>query len=103
MSVIQIVLTSTWPFNKGQEVQKRFLEIQQEKGQSSVIKSIQYYYSPCKKGMKCRAYHEVEQGNLEEAMTFLVDFMTGFFVIDGYGYKIHMTVSGEDMAAAQSS
>jgi hypothetical protein len=53
--------------------------------------------------MKCRAYHEVEQGNLEEAMLFLVDFMTGFFVIDGYGYKIDMAASGEEMLAAQTS
>ena len=101
--IAQIVLTSTWPFNKGEEVQKRYLEIQQEKGESSAVKSIKYYYSPCKKGMKCRAYHEVDQENLGEAMNFLVDFMTGFFVIDGYGYKIHMAASGEEMLAAQSS
>lgn len=48
-------------------------------------------------------YHEVDQENLGEAMAFLVDFMTGFFVIDGYGYKIHMAASGEEMLAAQSS
>ena len=96
----QIVLTSWWPFGKGQDVQKRFNETNQEKGQSPAIKSIKYYYSPSKKGMKCRAYHEVEQGNLEEALGYLVDFMTGFFVIEGYGYKIDLAASGEEMIAA---
>jgi hypothetical protein len=99
--MVQIVITSWWPMTKAEEVQKKFLEISQEKGQSPAIKSSTMYISGCKAGWKNKSYNEVEQGNIEEALNFLADFMQGFNVIEGYSYKFGFAVTPEEIAAAQ--
>ena len=86
---------------KADEVQKKYLEISQEKGQSPAIKSSAMYLSGSKRGWKNTAYNEVEQGNVEEALTFLSEFLAGFNTIEGYSYKFSFAVSAEEIAAAQ--
>jgi len=99
--MVQLVITSWWPITKADEVQKKFLEISQEKGQSPAIESSNMYISPCKTGWMSRSYNNINQGKLEEALTFLATFMTGFNTIEGYGYKFSFAITPEEAAAAQ--
>ncbi len=68
---------------------------------SPAIKSSTMYISSCKRGWKNTSYNEVEQGNIEEALTFLSEFLAGFNTIEGYSYKFSFAVSAEELAAAQ--
>jgi hypothetical protein len=61
------------------------------------------WMAPCKKGMKSVTYNEIEQGKLDEALIYLANFMAGFNVIEGYGYKFDIMVSQQEMIAAQQA
>jgi hypothetical protein len=93
-----IVIYSWYPASKAQEVQTRFGEISEEKGQSSAIKSVRSYTSVGENGAQVAAYHEVEEGNIEEAIRFLSEFMSGFWSIDGYRYRFDFALSPAGIA-----
>jgi hypothetical protein len=88
-----IAIHSWYPFSKIQDVQIRLAEITEEKGTSDAIKSILSWSSATDKGFHAVAYHEVEEGNLEEAMNYLGEFMSGFWTIEGYTYRIDIALS----------
>ncbi|MHA2123345.1 MAG: hypothetical protein ACW990_19275, partial [Promethearchaeota archaeon] len=75
----------------------------QDLGAADFIKSNQMWMAPRKKGMKSVTYNEIEQGKLEEALAYLANFMGGFNVIEGYGYKFDIMVSQQEMLAAQQA
>ena len=96
----QIVIKSWCPLHKMSEAQETFARVSKEKGQTDSIKKVTFYYTVCKEGGKTVSYHDIEQGKLEEALTFLVDFMSGYHGLEGFSYEFTLAASQEDMAAA---
>lgn len=96
MPLAHIVIYSWYPFSKFQEVQSRLAEIVEEKGTSTAIKSITNFTSAGKKGVRVAAYHEIEDGKVEEALNYLGEFMSGFWTIEGYTYRFDFALSPED-------
>ena len=99
--MVYIVITSWWPLNKAQEISDIYNKQIQEMGTSDSIKSTAMWLKPDKKGGKTVAYNEIEEGKLEEALTWLNNFMQGFWVIDGYGYEYDFMLSQQETLAAQ--
>ena len=96
MQSTHIAIHSWHPFSKTQEVQTRFAQIAEEKGTTTAIKSTLQFSSATEKGFHNVSYHEIEEGNLEEAMNFLGEFMSGFWSIEGYSYRIDIALSPKE-------
>lgn len=101
--MIQVVITSWWPLHKVDEIQKHYTKTQKEKGATSVIKSVSFYFSTVKEGGKIVSYHDIEEGKLEEALLFLIQFMATYHGIKGFSYEFSFAYTPEDIAAAQQS
>ena len=101
--MVYVVITAWWPLNKGQESAEVYNKQLQDLGPNDFIKSNPMWMAPCKKGFKSVTYHEIEQGKLEEALLYLTNFMSGFNIIEGYGYKFDLMVSQQEMLAAQQA
>jgi hypothetical protein len=97
MGLAHIVIHSWYPAGKLQEVWTRFGEISQEKGQTESIKSVKSFTSTGEKGIHVAAYHEVEEGGVEEALLFLLEFMAGFATIEGYRYRFDFAMTPEEI------
>lgn len=100
-TMVYIVITAWWPLNKSQEVTEIYNKQTQEMGTVDFIKSAQMWMKPCRKGGKSVTYNEIEEGKLEEAVTWLNTFMSAFWVIDGYGYEFDLMASQQELVAAQ--
>ncbi|MFX1344610.1 MAG: hypothetical protein ACFFAI_05860 [Promethearchaeota archaeon] len=98
--MVYVVITAWWPFTKQQEVSDAYNKQIQESGGSDAIKSTPMWLKPCKKGWKSVTYNEIEQGKLEEALTYLSTFMTAFGSIEGYGFKFDLMVSQQEVIAS---
>ena len=99
--MVYIVVTAWWPLNKAQEVTDIYNKQIQEMGPTDFIKSAQTWLKPSKKGGISVTYNEIEEGKLDEALTWFNNFMLGFWVIDGYGYKYDLMLSQQEVLAAQ--
>ena len=68
MPSVHLAIHSWYPFSKVQEVQSRLAQIAEEKGTTTAIKSTLSFSSATEKGFYAIAYHEIEEGNLEEGL-----------------------------------
>ena len=96
MPSVHLAIHSWYPFSKVQEVQSRLAQIAEEKGTTTAIKSTLSFSSATEKGFYAIAYHEIEEGNLEEALNFLGEFMSGFWTIEGYSYRFDFALSPKE-------
>ena len=101
--MVQIVITSLWPLHKADEIQKHYAKTQKDKGETSAIKSVSFYFSSTLEGGKIVSYHDIETGKMEEAVLFLADFMATYHGIKGFKYEFSFAFTPEDIAAAQQS
>ena len=98
--MVYVVITAWYPLNKAQQVNEIYNKQIQEMGSSGFIKSTPMWIKPCKTGMKTVTYNEIEEGKLEEAITWLLRFMGPFGVVDGYGYDFDLMASQQELIAA---
>lgn len=96
-----IVITSWWPYSKGEEVQKKWDETLPRF--QAVVKSFKYYFKPVKIGIRAMGFFEIEQGRLEEAITTVTALAAEFTTIEGYTYKYDIQTSMEEALAAQAA
>ena len=96
MESVHLAIHSWYPYSKVQEVQTRLAQIAEEKGTTNAIKSTLSFSSATEKGFHSVAYHEIEEGNLEEALNFLGEFMSGFWTIEGYSYRYDFALSPKE-------
>ena len=96
-----IVLTSWWPYSKGEEVQNKYYEILPRF--QAVVKSIKIYFKNVKVGMRGMVFFEIEQGKLEEAMTTINALAAEITAIEGFTFEIETQVSLEEALANQAA
>ena len=96
LPLAHIAIYAWHPFSKIQEVQTRLAEISEEKGTTTAIKSTLSWSSATEKGMHTVTYHEIEEGKVEEALNWLGAFMSGFWTIEGYSYRIDFALSPQE-------
>jgi hypothetical protein len=96
-----IVVTSWWPYSKGEEVTNKWNETIARF--QAVVKSFKYFFKPVKKGVRAMGFFEIEQGKLEEAMATIYNLAMEFTTIEGYTFEMDTQLSLEEALAAQAA
>ena len=99
--MVHIEITSWYPREKNQEVLDKFLELMQNPGIPSSIKSFKIYTKAVKEGIKSMAFLEVEPGKMDEAFTDLDPLLVELVAIEGYNIEYGIAVSYEEAMAAR--
>ncbi|MHA2009985.1 MAG: hypothetical protein ACXACY_14355 [Candidatus Hodarchaeales archaeon] len=101
--MVHIEVTSWYPIIKNQEVTDKYLELMQDPGVPSAVKSFKIYVKATRRGYEIKSYLEIEPGKLEEAFTDLGVFMSGLTEIEGYNIEYGIVLSIEEAMAAQQA
>lgn len=101
--MVHIEVTSVYPNIKGEEVQNAWNKALQDPGIPSYVKSWKMYMKGTTKGFQTRAYVEIEDEKLGEAITALTTFMAGFGEIEGYCLEFGIVYSLEEALANQQA
>ncbi|MBY8991460.1 MAG: hypothetical protein KGD58_11955 [Candidatus Lokiarchaeota archaeon] len=88
------------PPQKNQEVVNKYLQLMQDPGMPSSVKSFKIYGKTTKDGTQSKSYLEVEPGKLNDAFTDLGVIMAAFLEIEGYRYEFGIALSVEESLAA---
>ncbi|MHA2181777.1 MAG: hypothetical protein ACXAAH_10170 [Promethearchaeota archaeon] len=99
--MVHIEVTNWCPIVKNQEVTEKYLELMQDPGVPSSVKSFKIYTKFARPGIETRSYLEIEPGKLQEAFIDLGKFMAGFSEIEGFCFEFAVVSSIEEALAAQ--
>ncbi|MFX1324321.1 MAG: hypothetical protein ACFE8N_05145 [Promethearchaeota archaeon] len=99
--MVHIEIISWFPSLKTEEVTNKYLELIQDPGMPSAIKSFKIFSKPHRKGIQTASYLEIEPGKLDEAFTELGQIMDSFSEIEGYSYEYAIALSIEESMAAR--
>jgi len=97
--MVHIEITSWYPSLKNQEVGDKFLELMQDPGMPSSVKSFKIFSKAAKEGIKTIAYLEIEPGKMSEAYTDLDPLLGALLEIEGYSCKYGIALSYEEVMA----
>ncbi|MFW9785587.1 MAG: hypothetical protein ACFFFB_25110 [Candidatus Heimdallarchaeota archaeon] len=99
--MVHIEVTSWFPSLKNEEVTNKYLELIQDPGMPSAVKSFKIFSKPHRKGIQTVGYLEIEPGKLDEVFTELGLIMDAFSEIEGYSYEYAIALSIEESMAAR--
>ena len=99
--MVHIEITSWFPSSKNQEVTNKYIEVLQDPGMPSSVKSFKIFSKATKGGTRTIAYLEIEPGKMEEAYTDMAPILETFSEIEGYSFEYGIALSQEEVLAAQ--
>jgi len=93
--MVLIMVTSLFPPEKGMEVQKKLIEIQQKFPLPSFIKLKKIGLRWIRDGIKGVAIYDVENEKLSDALSFVYRYELEFAGIEGYSNEIETLLTKE--------
>jgi len=93
--MVLIMVTSLFPPEKGMEVQKKFIEIQQKFPLPSSIKLKKIGLRWIRDGIKAVAIYDVENEKVSDALSFVYRYELEFAGIEGYSNEIETLLTKE--------